>query len=317
MNNPKRQHIVARVYLEGFTNPTWLLNFYDRDKKTFKEQNPLTISRINHFYTLVDDKWNKDFSVESFFWNVIESRLPEVFQKIENYKVLNLEEKDILASFISFQLLKTESFQKSVDKASLGMMKRHHDVYCNDEQLFISFKESYKADKWSELEISFEDFKDIYKNFDIQPTNRMFIRLMFETYDEVFPIIRHLDWEFMVSKKDTTFLTSDNPFSKMQKNTKATWGLIDNNTLRIFPISKDICLKFTTPEKPLKDNFMFYKEVPTKKLVWFYNGVIAVNSHRLIIGKDKALIESIIKKNDINSKGKHETLRVYHSPKKT
>lgn len=312
MSKPKKQHIVPRVYLEWFTNKKWLVNFFDRNNGKYKEQNPKTVTTITNFYTLKDENWNNDYSIEKFFWAEVESKLPFILWKIDNLELLSFKEKDILATFITFQFLRTEVFKNTVDKSAMYVMEWRHKLICENEDTLDLYIEQYEKDKWEKFPLSKEEYKNIYKNYNISPTNTYFLKMILWLYEDMFPIFRNMDWAFLLTKKDTSFLTSDNPFSKYSdwKENFLSWWLTDPRTIKLFPISKNICMQLLVPNSKSSDNSMFYKEVASKKILGIYNSIIAHNSYKVIIWKDKKLIESIVKKNKLKDKEKYESIMI-------
>ena len=227
-----KQHIIPKTYLSWFTNDKGLVNFFDRDNSTYKEQNPKTVTRIPDFYTLYNEDWTKNYSIEKFLSENIENYLPTLLNKIKRQEELNSDDKELLASFITFQYLRTEVF-------------------------------------------------------------------------------RGMNWVFMVASKKTSFLTSDNPLSTYTYwyQEFLSWGFLEKNTVKIIPISSGICLNMFSSEGKQEDNIMMYTKI-SKKSAMFYNWIIALNSYRVLIWRDKKLLEKTINRMKLKDIPKFDSIEI-------
>ena len=288
----------------GFCNNKWLLNFYDRKTWKYKEQKPENVWWIKHFYTIVWAEWEKDFTIEDYFSNEIENNIWDIFFKINKYEALSMDEKDKLALFVTFQFLRTEVFREWVNKDIKYMMEWQHSIICsNDEKLKAHIKK-YESKTWKKFPLTEEEYKNIYKNYDLKVTNTESIKSMIELSKDLYVLFRSKDWYFFVAPKNSCFITSDNPFASINISEDywpfGSWWFLNKDLWNYIPLTEHICLHFDWNIVSWEWKII-YSKIDRNKMK-NYNSIIANCSYRYIIWKDKRLIESIVKRTKIEDK---------------
>jgi hypothetical protein len=300
----KKQHVVPKVYLKWFCNNKWLLNFYDRETWKYKEQRPENVWWIKHFYTIVWNEWEKDFSIEDFFSNEIENDIWNIFQKINKYEDLTIDEKDKLALFVTFQFLRTEVFRNWINKDIEYMMEWNHKIICSTDKYLKWHINKYEEKTWKKFPLTEEEYKNIYKNFEIKATNVESINMMMYLSVLLYDIVRKKNWYFFVAPKNSSFITSDNPFASINMWKDfwpfGSWWFLNKDLWHYIPLTEHICLHFDWIIKDSEWEIVYSKTDRNK--MKSYNSLIANCSYRYIIWKDKRLIESIIKRTKIKDK---------------
>lgn len=100
MSQPKRHHYLPQCYLEKFCK-NGLLNVFDRERKEFRVQTPINTALQSRYYTITEQDGSKYSGIEELL-SSIEGCTKPVLDKIDNRTKLSMEEKKILATFISF-----------------------------------------------------------------------------------------------------------------------------------------------------------------------------------------------------------------------
>ncbi len=105
-----------------------------------------------------------------------------------------------------------------------------------------------------------------------------------------------MDWVFLYASSGTNFITSDNPFFIIPPpdyDPNNFWlkgfGIITPGTKKIFPLSQSVCLCMLEKGNEVSGVFL------DKKKVRYINKMIGHHSDQFIIGRDKALLERIVK----------------------
>lgn len=311
MSQKKHQHIVSKVYLKWFCNEK-LLSFYDRKTGRYKEQRPYTTGRIKHFYTIIWKDWEKDFLIEDFFWKEIENSIWDVFSKLNRQEHLEKKEKDSLMWFVIFQYLKTEVFRNKVNKSIKDTMEWQHSIICSNDDYLNEHIKKYENKIWLKFPLTKEEYKNMYKYFNIEPINIISIKKMFKLSEVLYPLFRSQNWFFYVAPKWSSFITSDNPFSIIDIWDESwpfgLWWFLSENLWSYIPLTKSICLHFDWSITEWEWKMVYVNT--NKRKMKSYNALIANNSHRYIIWKDKKLIESIVKRIKIKEKSKNETGKI-------
>lgn len=301
MSEKKKQHVVPKIYLKWFCNKKWLLNFFDKQTWEYKEQTPEKVWRINHFYTLFWKNWEKDFTIEDFFWKEIENDIWKVFSKIENKEFLLKDDKDKLAKFITFQFLRTEVFRNWVNKDIKYDMEWNHSIICSNDEYLNAHINKYEEKTWEIFPLSKDEYKNIYKNYELKISNTPSLKSMIELSNKLYPLFRNKNWYFFISPDNSNFITSDNPFFTINISNKkspfGSWWFLNKSLWSYITITKNICLHFDWNLIKWEWNIIYTKI--DRNSIKSYNSLIASCSYRYIIWKDRKLIESIIKRTNI------------------
>ena len=118
----KRQHYLPKFYLAGFTNESGKFWIFDRENKEFRIQTPKNTAVEKEYYTLINEKGERDYIIEDLV-SFVEGHTKPIFEKLEKRKKINKIEKENLALFVSILWTRVPDFEKSIvgeDKLCLG-----------------------------------------------------------------------------------------------------------------------------------------------------------------------------------------------------
>ena len=116
MNNPIKQHYVQKMLLKRFAINN-MIYVYDRKNVSnkFKYLNINIVAFKKNLYTYTDDNGRTQYDAEKYFSD-IEGLTNDILDKIENKKVISIDEKNTLSFFIAYQILRTPYFFNFAEK---------------------------------------------------------------------------------------------------------------------------------------------------------------------------------------------------------
>ncbi len=107
-NQPKNQHILPQMFLEGFTNDNKKIFMHDAIKNKISDPRNLeSVAKQMHIYTVIEGK-QKNYKIEEKF-SEIENHAKALFEKINTNGFKDVTEQDIqeLIDFIVFLFIRT------------------------------------------------------------------------------------------------------------------------------------------------------------------------------------------------------------------
>lgn len=122
---PKKQHYLPRFYLGGFCKDGKLWA-YDREQDAYEQRNPKTLATRKHYYTVVNEKGEKDPTVEHVL-GLVESTAAQIIAKLDRGERIDYWDKIHLAQFVALMKFRVPTFERyfaDVSVAGLGAMLR-------------------------------------------------------------------------------------------------------------------------------------------------------------------------------------------------
>lgn len=302
-NKPKRQHTVTNNILKNFCNQNGLLWVFDRKENEYREQHPDDTTVIRDFYTYTTVDGEKCYELETTLGDLLESKLPAIVSKLEQSQPIDRREKETLAAFAALQQQKTSAARSEY----VEMMKETHlstaKMMFSDKQFvehtIEKFNRSRKAgeSKIEETPQSMMDFVDTLGKENIEIPKESHIQMMLKLAAEISGLFMHLDWVFLKAPDNSSFVTSDNPFSLIGKPTYPFdgVGILTPGAEKTLPLSPKICLMMLN-----MGNNVWGHEI-SRKHVRGINCRAASNCDRYLIARDKPLLERLVKITKINT----------------
>jgi len=155
--------------------------------------------------------------------------------------------------------------------------------------------------------ISPKEVLDFAKNedYDIKFSREHSLNLMYSLARELPFYFIQMDWQFWYSPKNSSFITSDNPFIVTSpENYNGPYGIRTKGTKKIVPLSRKVCLVMCDRGERMINMQVSSKDV--KSINYF----IANGCDRFLISRDKSLLESLVKISKINKWRKKSRVRL-------
>lgn len=126
MSIPKRHHFLPESYLFGFAQEGFVC-LYDRQQHEYRWQQPRKTAVIKNFYTVLNTKNEKDYSIESFLAEA-EGRAIPVISKLDDAESISASERLDLALFVALLLTRTPKFEREITE----MADRVHKIIAKE-----------------------------------------------------------------------------------------------------------------------------------------------------------------------------------------
>jgi len=305
-NETKRQHYLPQFYLKGFTKEEKLW-VYDREKNEFRIQTPLNTAIEKDYYSFIDNKGEKNKSIEKMLAN-IEGRVVPVFDKISKQENLSVEDKGIMSLFLSFFIYRVPEFQKLSDEIAHKISEITIKNLISSKEQAAKWIKNYEKDTGKTFDVAPETLFEYAQNpqfeitIDRNTTLKQMLDLSYKHKDYLF----NMDWEILRAPNNTSFITTDNPFVLLPPKGFPIgirgYGLRTKGVKKIIPLSLDHCILIGTPG----NDFKYINS--TSRMVRGINLFVASRCDRFVIGRDERLLINIVKSTKINKWKKSKRL---------
>lgn len=304
----KRHHYLAQFYLKRFCRDgkLWL---YDRDKDEYRRQTPKNTALEKHLYSLDKEDGQKDDELEKILARA-EGLAKPVLDKIDKRDKIAPYDKESLSWFLGMQYFRTPSsfnqHDEMVEYFMKRVMKNAFSSVANAEYKMkdIEEKTGQKLDTTPEEMVEFAQSDD-YKIH--SPKEYKFENLM-----ECCQILKNYytvtSWKILVAPEKESFITSDCPVTVINTDQDEIMptGLVGPRVQHFIPISSQCCLLV----RDFPDDIDYFD--CSNENVREVNLLNAWNSSKYVIGRDKPLLESIVRNTRLKHrpKGPIKQLRV-------
>ena len=293
---PKRQHVLPRFYLEGFSK-SGLLAVYDRHVDQVRLQTPENTGVIGHFYTVEDKEGRKRYEIEAMLADA-ENKASPVINRLAAGEDVAPNERGDLATFLALAMFRTPDLVDSIKSTMGHLVKRVAETaFANVERATASLHEWPGAPEFdSELELE-EQAKTLVDftrqghyavSIDHQYAVGTSLRLAFV----VAPILAGRTWHVLHSNAEAkSFITSDAPLVLTARepwiNSAYGVGFGSPDAMVLFPLSQASALIIVDNGESLRHS------VVERDRIRNFNLMIAERCQRYLIARDEALVRSL------------------------
>jgi hypothetical protein len=201
---PKKHHVVPRYYLRGFTDPAdpELIYVFRQGEQPFRT-GVKGVAFINDFYSYSDDAGNKH-SIERNLADKIEGPTNEVLAKLRALQPITLQEKAILARYISVMLTRVTKHRKRAETWIPQAVEKFR-AQLPDVMEALMANSSHSAERREQLLAEVQSHLDQFK---VEPPSHVKVGLVSDKYA---PVFADMKWVFFTAPTQQGFLTGDNP----------------------------------------------------------------------------------------------------------
>jgi len=289
MNEPKRHHYLPQFYLKKFCK-NGLFWVYDRTNNEYRQQTPVNTCVKKKYYTAIGPDGITHNKIESILAD-IEGKTKHIIEKINRKILIDLEDKCILAIFVAFLHYRVPEFEMEINELTEKFYKRYSKLAIPNEKVAeIIIKQFVNTENRENL--SPKELLAFVKNgnYRIKFSREHSLRYMFFLASELPLIFIQMDWQFLYSSKNSSFITSDNPFIvNRPQNYNGPYGIGTKGAKKLIPLNSKVCLVMGD-----KGESLINRQIPSKD-VRNINNRIAIECNRFLISKDKSLLEKLVK----------------------
>ena len=311
-NKPKRHHFLPKSYLDGFARDgcVWL---YDREKKEYRCQQPLNTAVIGNFYVFENKDGEKDYSIESFF-SKIEGSAKLTIAKLEVGGAISTEERLYLASFIAFLMVRSPKFERVMNEVADATAKHIIKHAVPNVEAAGEMVRQY-SERTGKKEIAAESmFAFIHdEKFKIKVSRNTLISTMLEQAQKVTFEVAMMDWMVVHAHPSSAFITTDEPIgfivpNEFRQTGEPVLGLASQKIVKFIPLSQTVAIMLGQFGGGFGHMGMHRDQVRSA------NKMVASECDRYVIGRDEALVRSVVKQSKVDQSSPGTRMKVEHIP---
>lgn len=298
MSTPKRHHYLPQFYLEGFCRNE-LLWVYDRENKEIRQQTPVNTAVQKYYYSFEDDEGERDADVEGLL-SLIETYTKPIIYKLNKRELIDNSEKETLSIFVGFLYGRVPRFERNYNDNKERILRHLNKVIFANEQVTEQTIKRYERDTGKKIDISAKELSEFALDDDrytIEIHRNESLKMMLNLCKKLPIYFIQMDWLFLFAPKNASFITTDDPFiltppQRLPDNTP--YGIATKGTQKHVPLSQHVCLvMFDRGDK-------IDTREATRDEVRGINRNSTSKCDRFVIGRDKALVSSLIKSVGLN-----------------
>ena len=241
----KVQHFVPRVYLKNFSyfnGKEYYVWVFDKEKEEIFQTNIKNIAFEQEFYNTLSE----DQDVEKILQQ-IETKFDPVIQKlisIKNLDELTIDEKDVIAEFVAYQMIRTKETRNTLKDTSKQFFEKYGE----------ELSESLKG-----------EVLDSMREDSLRKTHNSLIKEVNEFKSR----IKDLKWILLINKTKFPFWTSDNPVAEYNEVDLSPYGNLGLECFGFemhFPINPKISLMICDKRR--------FGILPSKEIIRDYRRII-------------------------------------------
>jgi hypothetical protein len=291
---PKRQHILPKFYLEGFTRDGYVA-VYDRKNKEMRTQPPINTCVDNNFYTFKDSEGHNRYDLEKLL-SEYEYKASLVIKKLAAKQEINAEERANISIFIGFAICRTPDAVDSIKLLNsniLGSLTKR--IFNKIDFAKEHIRKSPNAPSTEdELEEQAQKLVDFVKNneLNVETDHSWAVGTAMQMSLKIAPFLSCRNWTVIHRDNDKrSFITTDAPVllttTTRRESSLYGVGFANLDALVLFPLSQSCALAMSGNEGD------FEHKKANGENIRRINLAIGEQCKRFVIGRDEALIRSI------------------------
>ncbi len=296
MSVPKDHHYVPQMYTRQFCRDGkfWV---FDTLNEQYHQNSPKEFGKESHFYSFPDNQGSLITEIEHPFLSTIEGECAPVLRKIESKESLSERERLVLSHFISLLQTRVPAFRKSLEDLSQRFAKDHMKRTLPDVGTVQSMLDRYNREMGTDHQIDPEEFLKMIHEEDYEVTfgKEHALGTMLDLSPALAGQYTNMGWDFLVAQRDTSFITTDNPMTLLPFrqllgiSRSGNLDIADNMMVKLVPLTQSVCLAMYGDRN--KDVWRDLSKADVRTI----NHVSALHAHRYILGRDKAMLQRVLK----------------------
>ena len=290
-----------------------MLWLYDREKKEFRRQPPKNTAVEKDYYAFENKDGEKDFSIEEYL-SKIESQARNTIVKLEAKDAITPDERLYLGHFIALLMVRTPKFDREANQIADAAAKHlvKHSVPTVEAAAQFIRQHSKEGDASGITPESM--FKFIHdEEFKLKMNRDFVISAMLEQAEKVTMDVAMMDWMVVHADKRSAFITTDEPIGfivpdEFRRSGEPVLGLGSQKITKLVPLSQTVALLLGKWGGGF-GHFDFGREQ-----IRDFNIAVATECDRYVIGRDEALVRSIVKQSKVDKTNPGTRMKVEHVP---
>jgi hypothetical protein len=310
----RRHHYLPQFYLRGFGDEEERLWVFDRETVSLRHQGTANIALEKDFYTVTTSDGQRSDQIEKVL-SPVEGDSKRIIDRLDGrVSALEAEDRSILALFMGLMRNRTPAFDKDQSDFTEQFLRwRYKAGHPNAEAVAEGFREYEAATGESMSGVSPDDvFNTIREDqFEIKNPRQNNIKLMLDLALPMAQALIGLNWNVVWTPKEFSFVTCDNPLTVVPPPNfvggPQGYGILTPEATTIIPLSRKTGIYF------LGEGGNVRYAVAKKDFVRQTNYVVAANSERFVLAREKLLLENVVRKTRLGDWQRPPSLQ-FHAP---
>ena len=304
MSSPKRHHYLPEFYLNGFTRDD-LLWLFDRKAAEFRRQAPRNTAVIGHYYTSQTESGEKDYSIETHLAKM-EGEAKPIIDKLDAGERISAEERVGLAYFLALLLCRTPKHAREIEEIGDAMHKLlAKEMIPTVEAAAELLRKSGGASVTAESMFQFVH----EEKFQMKPSREYTLTTMLEQSRRFFKEIALMNWVVAHTDGHASFVTTDSPIGfilddQQRRSREPVLGFASEKITKVVPLTSGTALLIASPGTG------FGHLAVDRNQVREINLAVTIECDRFVIGRDEALLRSIVSASKVDRSNPGSRMRV-------
>lgn len=297
LTGPKRQHVIPRFYLNGFSRSE-LLAVYDRDQKEHRIQPLSGTTVINHYYTYEDVDGRRRYDVEHMF-STFESAAAPVIRKLAARERISNDEVRDLANFISTMAFRTTDMIDSTKAMHEQFVRRMiKTTYGTVGSTIATLRRHPENENKTDAEIEQEAMAlrefALGDGFSVEVDHQWAVGTSLHSLSRVPSILMQRNWTVVhTDPLRKSFVTSDAPvvLTTMMPRPRSPYGIgyANVDAVVFFPLTQSCGVLIWGQGDQVQHEDMGDEDLR------HMNCMVADRCQRFLISRDEALNRSLVR----------------------
>lgn len=308
LQGPKRQHYLPEFYLGGFCRDGFVC-LYDRNRHDYRRQRPKNTGVVGHLYTVRDAEDRQRFEIEEML-SQIEGKAAAILPKLENCESITDEERASVALFIALAFTRTPERLGEIERLNAHFIDMMIQADIGTPEGAARLIEKTGGAERSPF--TAQALAEFVRNggFKVKVANTRLLDGMLTMADAIIPLLISASWVVLHRTADrSSFVTTDSPVRLLPPRGfdpgfyGVGFGLPGVETW--FPLSAATCLCLVNLRGAQCRHMGVNTEVMRR-----INLTMTAGCHAYVIGRDEALLRSLVKMAGIDRKPIESKLRI-------
>ena len=245
MSVPKRHHILPEFYLDGFCSEG-MLWLYDRELDEYRRQTPRNTAVQTHYYSFTDESGDLETGLESALAE-IEGQTRPIIDQLSSRVPIEWKERQILSIFLALMRVRTTDFEKEIGELTDTMYKEVNKIAFATEESTEAILAEIESETGEAMSISPEEIMEVVREgrYEVETQRLHSLGLMFPIAEDLAKELFLMDWLVVFSPPDSSFITTDNPFTvvpPLKRVPHRGVGISTPGAQKQIPLRQDLCL---------------------------------------------------------------------------
>jgi hypothetical protein len=303
-SEPKRHHYLPEFYLRGFCRDgdLWL---FDRQRDAFRKQTPENTGVQKLYYAFKDQAGARHTEIENFLSRV-EGDAKHCIDRLRARHGLSSEERQKFALFLALMHTRVPEFHELIqemnEKTTKGMMQRLARQPGALERLVAR-----ADDSGGDPSVTAEQMREFIERaeYRVRIDRASSLRPMMELTFGLANALFAANWGVLEAADGTSFVTSDNPVFPSYPKQEGFYPtpFLSPNVAKIAPLAHDTLLIMAG------SGGLHVRRTADRASVRAYNVLTAHACLDYVIGRDEALVRSIVARAKVRTRPPRERIR--------